>query len=78
MEGWVLMRGQGASGTSGDVVTSVPCDDHWHPQQMVLPVGSGPFQAGKARVNAQFLVFNVQSGDPAAGHDMSTVRIVPA
>jgi hypothetical protein len=69
---------QGSSGTSGDVVTSVPCDDHWHSQQLVLPPGSGPFRAGKAGANAQFLVFNVQSGDPAAGHDMSTVRIVAA
>lgn len=37
--------------------------------------GNGTFHPGKAHFNGQFLVFNVDSGDPSAAHEHATVML---
>jgi hypothetical protein len=64
------------TGTDGLVEPSVPCDGRSHRVLFDLPAPvAGPFQPGKATFRAQFLVFNVESGDPAAGHETTTVHL---
>ncbi len=63
-------------GTDGLVEPAVPCDGRSHRVPFGLPAPvAGPFQPGKASFSAQFLVFNVASGDPAAGHETTTVHL---
>jgi hypothetical protein len=64
------------TGTEGLIEPSIPCDGHWHRVQFDLPAPAvGTFQPGKATFSAQFLVFNVESGDPSAGHERTTVLL---
>ena len=64
------------TGTDGLIEPSVPCDGRWHRVQFGLPAPvAGTFQPGKATFRAQFLVFNVETGDPAAGHETTTVHL---
>jgi hypothetical protein len=63
--------GQGESvSTSTDTTTDLPCDKHWHAVALTFGPGLGTFKPGKVTYAfLQFLVFNNESGDPAAGHD---------
>ena len=36
---------------------------------------NGTFHRGQAHFNGQFLVFNVEIGDPSAAHEQITVRL---
>lgn len=66
---------QGTTEAEGFTVISVTCNRRWHRVQFGLRLGSGTFQPGKATLIAQFLVFNVETGDPAAAHEHTTVVI---
>jgi hypothetical protein len=37
--------------------------------------GSGTFHSSKAHFNGQFLVFNMDSGDPSAAREQTTVSL---
>ena len=80
--GWIssdltVSVAQGLStGTDGLIEPSVPCDGRWQRVRFDLPAPvAGTFQRGKATFRAQFLVFNVETGDPAAGHETTTVHL---
>jgi hypothetical protein len=45
------------------------CNGKWHVVKVTLPKGFGTLQKGWATVSSQFLVFNAETGDPAAGHE---------
>ena len=67
---------QGDISTDGLIEPSIPCDGKWYPVQYDVPApGNGTFQPGKAQFNGQFLVFNVNSGDPSAAHEQITVSL---
>jgi hypothetical protein len=77
--GWVssdftVLISQGDVSTGGLVEPSIPCDGRWHSVRYPVPApGNGTFHPGKAHFNGQFLVFNVDSGDPSAAHEQTTV-----
>jgi hypothetical protein len=67
---------QGDVSTDGLIEPSVPCDGQWHSVQYDVPApGNGTFHPGKAHFSGQFLVFNVNSGDPSAAHEQITVSL---
>jgi hypothetical protein len=67
---------QAGISTDGLVEPSIPCDGRWHRVQYDVPApGNGTFNPGKAHFNGQFLVFNVDSGDPSAAHEQTTVSL---
>lgn len=67
---------QGDVSTDGLIEPSIPCDGKWHSVQYDVPApGNGTFHPGKAHFNGQFLVFNVNSGDPSAAHEQITVSL---
>ena len=67
---------QGDVSTDGLVEPAIPCDGRRHVVRYDVPApGTGTFHRGKAHVNGQFLVFNVESGDPSAAHEQTTVRL---
>jgi len=66
---------QGQAQADGLLITSVACDGNFHTVSLVLTPGVGTFQKGKAQLNGQFLVFNLVSGDPSAGHDRATAQV---
>jgi hypothetical protein len=69
---------QGDVTTDGLVEPSIPCDGRRHLVRYDVPApGSGTFHRGKAHLNGQFLVFNVDSGDPSAAHEQTTVSLRP-
>jgi hypothetical protein len=70
---------QGDVSTDGLIEPSIPCDGRWHSVQYDVPApGNGTFHPGKAHFNGQFLVFNVNSGDPSAAHEQTTVSLRPS
>lgn len=67
---------QGGVRADGIAEPSIPCDGRWHLVQYSVPApGTGAFHPGKAQFSGQFLVFNVESGDPAAAHEQKTVSL---
>lgn len=73
---FTVLISQGDVTADGLVEPSIPCDDRWHLAQYEVPApGNGIFRPGKAHFNGQFLVFNVDSGDPSAAHEQITVRL---
>ena len=67
---------QGDVSTDGLVEPSIACDGRWHPVRYDVPApASGAFHRGKAHFNGQFLVFNVETGDPSAAHEQTTVSL---
>jgi hypothetical protein len=79
--GWVpsdftVFITQGDVSTDGLIEPSIPCDGRWHTVRYAVPApGNGTFHPGKAHLNGQFLVFNVDSGDPSAAHEQATVSL---
>ena len=62
--------------TDGLVEPAIPCDGRWHPVHYDVPAPvNGTFHRGQAHVNGQFLVFNVDSGDPSAAREQTTVSL---
>jgi hypothetical protein len=66
---------QGDASTSGFIEPGIPCDGKWHRVQYQVPTGLGTFHKGKAQFSGQFLVFNLDSGDPSASHEQKTVHL---
>ena len=67
---------QGEVSSDGLVEPAIPCDGRRHVVRYDVPApGNGTFHRGQAHVNGQFLVFNVESGDPSAAHEQTTVRL---
>jgi hypothetical protein len=67
---------QGDVSTDGLVEPAIPCDGRRHVVRYDVPApGNGTFHRGQAHFNGQFLVFNVESGDPSAAHEQTTVRL---
>jgi hypothetical protein len=67
---------QGDVSSDGLVEPAIPCDGRRHVVRYDVPApGNGTFHRGQAHVNGQFLVFNVESGDPSAAHEQTTVRL---
>jgi hypothetical protein len=74
--GWdasdLTVRVAQASGAYADgllLTNSNICNGRWHYVKVTLPKGFGTLQKGWATVSSQFLVFNSETGDPAAGHE---------
>jgi hypothetical protein len=62
--------------TDGLVEPAIPCDGRWHRVRYDVPApGNGAFQHGRAHFSGQFLVFNLDSGDPSAAHEQATVSL---
>jgi hypothetical protein len=66
---------QGQSQGDGLLLTSVPCDGSFYAAQLAVAPGVGSFQKGKAKMNGQFLVFNLDSGDPSAAHAQTNGQV---
>jgi hypothetical protein len=67
---------QGDVSTDGLVEPSIPCDGRRHLVRYDVPAPvNGTFHRGQAHFNGQFLVFNVDTGDPSAAHEQTTVRL---
>ena len=66
---------QGDASTSGFIDPGIACDGKWHQVQYQVPTGLGTFHPGKAQFSGQFLVFNLDSGDPSASHEQKTVNL---
>ena len=69
---------QGQSQGDGLLLTSVPCDGSYHAVQVAVAPGVGSFQTGKAEMNGQFLVFNLDTGDPSAAHAQTNGQVKSA
>jgi hypothetical protein len=73
---FTIFISQGDVSTDGLVEPSIPCDGRRHTVRYDVPAPvNGTFHCGKAHFNGQFLVFNVESGDPSAAHEQTTVRL---
>jgi hypothetical protein len=67
---------QGDVSTDGLVEPFIPCDGRRHVVRYDVPAPvNGTFHRGKAHFTGQFLVFNVDSGDPSAAHEQITVSL---
>jgi hypothetical protein len=84
LPGWVpsdlTVRVTQASGAYADglvTTTHAVCNGKWYTVWVLLPKGFGSLQRGNATISSQFLVFNVDSGDPSAGHGITQGWIKP-
>jgi hypothetical protein len=66
---------EGQSQGDGLLLTSVPYDGSFHAVQLAVAAGVAAFQKGKAQMNGQYLVFNLDSGDPSAGHAQTNGQV---
>jgi hypothetical protein len=61
---------QGGAYVSGYLNVQLPCDNAFRRVHLRLGPGYGKIKAGDATISSQFLVFNSESGDPSAGHQV--------
>lgn len=73
---FTVLVSQGDVSTDGLVEPAIPCDGRRHSVRYDVPApGNGTFHRGQAHFNGQFLVFNVDTGDPSAAHEQTTVSL---
>jgi hypothetical protein len=71
--------GQDTNYAEGFTATDVACDAKWHPVSLRLTNMGGPMHRGAVSITSQFSIYNNDTGDPAAAHEVQKRgRIRPA